>query len=266
MNNFLKRVLFAIVGIPVFLFLLYKGGYFLLSLLGILVLLGSLEFIAMVKNKGIIIPKFTIFINLLIFVSFALSYYFWTLLLFLYLFIFLAIYNMTRELSGGVLRISCGILSALYIAFFLGCAYKIWAIESMLIICVLVLVWVTDTFAYLIGMSLGQHRGFIKASPKKSLEGFLGGFCFCIFSGYLFSIFCFNSEQNFILIISVAIGIIAQLGDVVASSFKRDCQVKDSGNLLPGHGGVIDRFDSLLLVAPVVYLIAIWYYGIVQIF
>ncbi len=262
MNNFVTRVLFAIIGIPAFLFLLYKGGYFLLSLLAALVLLGSLEFIEMLKNKGIKIPKIFVVFNLLIFVSFSLSHYFWTLVLFMALFVALAIYNLNQELSGGLLRLSCGMFSALYIGFFMGCAYKIWTLESMLIICVLVLVWVTDTFAYLIGMSLGHHRGFIKASPKKSLEGFLGGFCFCIFSGYLFSIFYFNSEQTFILTISVAIGIMAQLGDVVASSLKRDCDVKDSGNLLPGHGGVIDRFDSLLLVAPVVYVIAIWYYGI----
>ncbi len=262
MNNFMKRVLLGLVGVPIFLFLLCKGGYFLLSLLGVMVLVGSLEFLKMAAQKGVKIPRAFVLFNLLIFISFSLSYYFWTALFFMLLFVSLGIYNLAGDLQGSINRIAVGFLGAIYLGIFLGCAYKIWEIESFLLIAVLVMVWVTDTFAYFVGMLFGKHRGLIKASPKKSLEGFVGGFSFCVLTGYIFTLFFVQLELNFILLVAVFIGIFAQLGDIFASSFKRDCGVKDSGNILPGHGGVIDRFDSLLLVAPVVYLLAFAYYGL----
>ncbi len=260
MNNFTKRVLIGAIGVPVFLFLLCKGGYFLLSLLGVMVLFGSLELLNMADRKEVKIPKVFVIFNLLIFISFSLSYYYWTAVVFMLLFVSLGIYNLAGDLQGSINRLAIGLLCAIYLSIFLGCAYKIGAIESYLLVIVMVMVWVTDTFAYLVGMSLGKHRGFIKASPKKSLEGFLGGFGFCILTGYIFWLFFAQFELNFILLVALFTGVFAQLGDIFASSFKRDSGVKDSGNILPGHGGVIDRFDSLLLVSPVVYLLACWHY------
>ncbi len=261
-NNFMTRVLLGLVGIPVFLFFLWKGGIFLLGLLGVMVLVGSLELIKMVAQKGVNIPKVFVLFNLLIFLSFSCSYYYFMALFFLGLFVCLGVYNLTQELQGGINRIATGVFAAIYLAMFLGCAYKIWEVDGLLLIAVLVMVWVTDTFAYLVGMVLGKHRGLVKASPKKSLEGFLGGFGFCVLTGYIFCLFFNQIEPNFFLLTAFLVGIFAQLGDIFASSFKRDCGVKDSGTILPGHGGVIDRFDSLLLVAPVVYLFASWYYDL----
>lgn len=124
-----------------------------------------------------------------------------------------------------------------------------------MIIAILISIWFCDSAAYFIGCAIGKHKLYPRVSPKKSWEGAISGFVFSIV-GFSISklIFFDNLSWGDAIIFGVIIGIIGQIGDLIESLVKRDAGVKDSSNLIPGHGGVLDRFDSLLITAPVVYL------------
>lgn len=125
------------------------------------------------------------------------------------------------------------------------------------IILIFLMIWINDTFAYLVGKTFGKHKLFEKISPKKTIEGFLGGAVFTIaFSFFIPMFFGWVKEDNrWIWIVqAIIIVIFATLGDLVESKFKRSANVKDSGNIMPGHGGILDRLDSIIFVAPFVFL------------
>ncbi|AUC85071.1 phosphatidate cytidylyltransferase [Polaribacter sp. ALD11] len=123
-----------------------------------------------------------------------------------------------------------------------------------LMISILVLIWVNDSFAFIVGKNFGKTKLFVSVSPKKTIEGFIGGFIFALIAGYIISIF--NSDLSLInwLIIAAIVAIIGTIGDLVESKLKRQAKIKDSGTIMPGHGGILDRLDSLLFAAPFVYL------------
>ena len=112
-------------------------------------------------------------------------------------------------------------------------------------------VWTSDTFAYLTGVSIGKHKLFKKISPKKSWEGFFGGLIAAITVGYIFSIFYTELDSIAWMAYAFFISIAGVYGDLIQSMFKRSLDLKDSGKILPGHGGILDRFDGVFLAAPV---------------
>ncbi len=124
-----------------------------------------------------------------------------------------------------------------------------------------VLIWTNDTFAYLVGKSMGKHKLFERVSPKKTIEGFVGGMIFAAFAGFLISKFyiqpnpTFSSKSILIwTIIALIVSIFGTIGDLIESKFKRIAGVKDSGSIMPGHGGILDRLDSVIFVAPIIFL------------
>jgi len=130
-----------------------------------------------------------------------------------------------------------------------------------IIIGLFILIWTNDTFAYLVGKSIGKHKLFERISPKKTIEGFLGGVVFAALAGFLISKFYirpnpeFSSKSILIwMIIALIVSVFGTIGDLIESKFKRIAGVKDSGSIMPGHGGVLDRLDSVIFVAPVIYL------------
>lgn len=119
--------------------------------------------------------------------------------------------------------------------------------------------WGTDVFAYLIGFKFGKHK-FTEISPKKSIEGCFGGIIGAIVAmlimTYIFNTICdLNISYTIISIIAIVLSIVSQIGDLIASSIKRFVGIKDFGNLIPGHGGMLDRFDSVIFAAPIAYLL-----------
>lgn len=123
-----------------------------------------------------------------------------------------------------------------------------------LMISILVLIWVNDSFAFLVGKNFGKTKLFVSVSPKKTIEGFVGGFLCSLIAAYIINIL--NNDFSLInwFIIAAIVSIIGTLGDLIESKFKRQAKIKDSGNIMPGHGGILDRLDSLLFAAPFVYL------------
>ncbi len=118
------------------------------------------------------------------------------------------------------------------------------------------MLWANDTGAYIFGSWLGKHRLFERISPKKSWEGFIGGGLVALLVGYLFSMYsAADSCCCQWIAMSLIVVIFGTLGDLVESMLKRSLNVKDSGTILPGHGGILDRFDGLLLAAPMVYFL-----------
>ncbi|QOG01626.1 phosphatidate cytidylyltransferase [Flavobacterium sp. MDT1-60] len=124
-----------------------------------------------------------------------------------------------------------------------------------------ILIWTNDTFAYLVGKSIGKHKLFERVSPKKTIEGFLGGVVFAAFAGFLISKLYIQPKPEFsgksILIwtiIALIVSIFGTIGDLIESKFKRIAGVKDSGAIMPGHGGILDRLDSVIFVAPIIFL------------
>ena len=147
-----------------------------------------------------------------------------------------------------------------YIVFSFVCITKLPIVNNhfipSIIIGIFILIWTNDTFAYLVGKSFGKHKLFERISPKKTIEGFIGGMVFAIFAGVIISQYYVTSFSFLVwMIIAVIVSLFGTLGDLVESKFKRLADVKDSGNIMPGHGGVYDRLDSIIFVAPFVFLL-----------
>ncbi len=126
--------------------------------------------------------------------------------------------------------------------------------HSNIIIAIIIIIWTNDSFAYLVGKNFGKNKLFEKVSPKKTIEGFIGGLIFAIIAGLIISKYVTIFSTTNWIIIAIIVSIFGTLGDLVESKFKRQANIKDSGNIMPGHGGLLDRLDSLFFLAPFVYL------------
>ena len=150
---------------------------------------------------------------------------------------------------------------------FLGCLYVVIPLSltsliinikgdfsPMILMSVFIFAWCNDTFAYLIGRKFGKHKLFETISPKKTWEGSIAGFISIIIVAVVVALFDNNLKIYDYIIVAVLTSIIGTFGDLTESMFKRQVGVKDSGKILPGHGGILDRFDILLLALPIVYV------------
>jgi phosphatidate cytidylyltransferase len=128
--------------------------------------------------------------------------------------------------------------------------------QYLLILSVVLMIWANDTFAYFTGSLLGKRKLMPDVSPKKSVEGFIGGIVFSMITSYLCYAYFLMDLQKWtivdVMIISLIVSIAGTLGDLLESKLKRMANVKDSGNLLPGHGGILDRFDAWFMALPVI--------------
>lgn len=160
-------------------------------------------------------------------------------------------------------NIALTILGCVYIglpfALFNLLAFKTGNYDFWPIIGIFALVWVNDTGAYLFGVTLGRHKLYERISPKKTVEGFVGGVLLTVAVGCVsyvsFGDCFFHAGLPFTLFTTAIVAVIGTCGDLVESMFKRSVHVKDSGRLLPGHGGILDRFDAVMFAAPIVSLI-----------
>ncbi len=126
-----------------------------------------------------------------------------------------------------------------------------------IIISIFLLIWTNDTFAFIVGKSIGKTKLFESVSPKKTIEGFIGGVVFTVFTSYLISKYYIEIKESNMyiwIITALIVGVFGTIGDLIESKFKRIAGAKDSGKIMPGHGGVLDRLDSIIFVAPFIFL------------
>lgn len=181
-------------------------------------------------------------------------------------FVLIIIAELYRDLKNPFHNIAYTIFGVLFAAipfcFFYALGFTEGEYSWHLPLAFLIMLWASDTGAYLFGITLGRNRLFERHSPKKSWEGFVGGLLCSLLSGYILSIYFTELPLVHWLIVSVIIVGSGTLGDLSESMLKRSLSTKDSGSFLPGHGGLLDRFDGLLLAAPLVFV----YLSFVKIF
>jgi phosphatidate cytidylyltransferase len=252
---FRQRVLSALVGIPVVLAVTWQGDlpFFLFALF-----LGILALRELYNMCGVRDSKERVLGYVAHTVLFLLAYLYGTQALLIGLiFVFLAV-NILWVLAfpRDFKTLSVLIWGKLYITVMLSCF--LWLRQApdgfLLVAAVFVTVWASDTGAYLVGITLGKHRLIPAVSPKKSVEGAVGGLISAAIAMALMGpMLGFGQLQAATM--GVLLSIMGQVGDLAESALKRSAETKDSGNFLPGHGGVLDRLDSLLFVAPLAWIL-----------
>jgi len=256
----IKRIISAAVLISIIVGVIFID--WLCSLVIILFIIGGLyEYFMMLEKKGISIYKY-FGIGMGTVIPLSIMFRFeptksWELLFIVLALFFLILMQFKRRDSSGVIvDISTTLFGILYVSWFFSFLIKIRYLPGGLgfLAALLLITKLGDIGAYLVGSKWGKKLLIPRISPKKTIEGSLGGLVFSILGGLACkSILPFSYGQ--LLIISVSLGVLGQLGDLSESLLKRDCQVKDSGNIFPGMGGVLDEIDSLLFTAPVFYFI-----------
>jgi phosphatidate cytidylyltransferase len=287
-SELFKRVLVAIIGIPLTVFLIYIGGVAFAIAVAIISSLAIIELFNFFRKKGISpFTKTSIFANLILitvtylYIHNSLKQESNELLLFALLIIIILIFllkGLWSKKQGAMLNIITSLGGFFYISLtfiFLillrefGNLYFIVnrgvSIDSNIIagkepdflISLLIAIWLCDTMAFFVGKSIGKYKLFPSVSPKKTWEGAIGGFFgavggFVLCTQFPFLLNDFPISQA--VIIGIIIGIAGQIGDLAESKLKRDAGVKDSSSILPGHGGILDRFDSIMFVLPIIFI------------
>ncbi|SHG57179.1 phosphatidate cytidylyltransferase [Thermosyntropha lipolytica DSM 11003] len=259
-----ERVISAVIGIPLIIGVLYLGGIWWEIFFLFIGIIGLFEIYRMMKEKGLKplwIPGYLLM--LICFWQSKMDYgdMIFSLTLVLIITIILSVIAFPRIKFDDA---ALSFWGAIYIGILLGYALKIGHhFEHSFIIMLLtfVLTWCTDIGGYIFGKRWGKHKMTPVLSPKKTWEGAAGGVFLCVLAAWVFSKLTpyYSWHYGYVLVLGFLASIMAQLGDLFASSIKRYFGVKDAGHIIPGHGGVLDRFDSFMLVLPVVYyFFAFW--------
>lgn len=263
-GNTTTRILVSLVAIPAILAVTYIGKIpFLIFVLAIS-LIAFYEFHVMLKSKNAIVnlPLGAIAVAYLV-----VNQYYFLLNVYDFLiiwFVVLLLFELFRNKESALNNLGATLLSVLFLGLFGSSIIGIREFYSIdnefylnggyLIISILVSIWICDSAAFFSGTALGKHKLFPRVSPNKSWEGAVFGFVSALVTMMIAKLIILDFlEWIDVIIIGVIIGIIGQLGDLVESLIKRDAGVKDSSALIPGHGGIFDRFDSLLFSSPVIY-------------
>jgi phosphatidate cytidylyltransferase len=256
MTNFVSRLVVTIIGLPVVLGAVYFGGWWLFALVAGAAFVGLHEFYSMARPLRPLVLAGYGGVALTL-VGAHLGGIEWMLGGFIATFLFaFLLYLVSSTRAPATVAVSGTMLGPAWIGLGLGFLLLLreWPDDGRLLaFAVLIAVWADDTAAYLVGRALGRHKFSPALSPAKTWEGFVAGTAAAIAAAFI--IFY---KQGFLTInqsigLGVAVAVSAALGDLFESALKRDMQVKDSGRLLAGHGGVLDRVDAFLFALPAAY-------------
>lgn len=264
-SEFIKRILVAAVAIPVVIFATVWDNTWPFAVgLYVVILLANRELYSMLRNAGEPVSAAVSWFGALLI---PVCFYFnnsWMLFAFVLTGLIFVIFLMkmfTDEPTVGVIRyVSVNMFAAVFLPFLLSfiLMVRLAPAGAMWIIFVFVAIWASDSMAYIVGSKFGKRKIVPKVSPKKSLEGFIAGLFFGILAGIAFYYVAIHDVARLsvlkIVVIAIDIVLAGILGDLFESMLKRDAGVKDSGNLIPGHGGIFDRMDSLVFAVPILYM------------
>ncbi len=258
--EFLKRSLTAgVLLIVIYFFVMYSTPFIFFLGVQIFSFLALYEFLNIVFRKEQTNLKIMAFFNsLIIALSFYLNFNFMFSIFSIILFsgVFLLLSTKNENLKDFPLSFSLLVFSPLYVIFTLSFLYKIFLFDKLLIFFVIAVISVGDTSAYIFGKTFGKRKIFPVASPKKTVFGFIADLFVAPLTAYLSWIgFLKMYNFDFLLKSALFIAVISQLSDPVESLFKRWRGIKDSSNLLPGHGGFLDRIDAYIFSAPLFYFL-----------
>lgn len=274
MGNFWKRTVFGALFVIVVVGCIFMGGFYTALMLAAVVLLASSEVVCLypVENKKLfktIVPAMSIMLYVFL-ACFSespdsIEGRFFIAPIFFNIPLLIALFSKKQDyvnvigaswLSMIFVALPCGIMMMFYNESLMGTDNG-----SLLLVFTLLLIWVNDIFAYLTGSAIGSHKLFERISPKKTIEGSIGGAVFTMLFAYFINRFVlneffFDNYLNDIQVLFLALGIVVfgTLGDLTESMMKRRAGVKDSGNLIPGHGGMLDRFDATFMAMPFVFI------------
>ena len=280
LNNFTQRLLTGIGFISVLLTGIVFSPYLFYFVFALITMLALYEFFSLGKKMKVesmlisnMIVGFSFFtINFLFAANVINAYWF---VIFLPVWVMLVVFELYRRTTYPMLNIAYSLAGFFIIVIpfslfsyliFPGLIIKETDIfvslsdlpvnfDNRLVLAFFLLLWSNDTFAYLFGVQFGKHRLFERISPKKSWEGFFGGLMMTIIMSLILSKFFSFYEAPFAILSAVTVSVFGTLGDLVESMFKRSIDVKDSGKLLPGHGGILDRFDGVILASPMIFFV-----------
>lgn len=263
---FKQRAISAVILVILAAITLYFGGAVTCFVMCAVSLIGTMEMLRIYELNKKIIGIVAYIATILYYVCIYTGY---SSLLFplmvLYLLAVLAVYVLSYPKYNDK-NIMAAFMSFFYVGVMLSFVYLIRNMENGLILVLLIFVssWGNDTCAYLVGRAIGKHKMSPRLSPKKSVEGLIGGILGAGILGAVFG-FLYNNyveEISMAPLIFAAIGAVAAIpaviGDLAASAIKRNNDIKDYGKLIPGHGGILDRFDSIIFTAPIIYYLIVY--------
>ncbi|MGB2128040.1 MAG: phosphatidate cytidylyltransferase [Flavicella sp.] len=260
MNNMIKRALFGTVYVLVLITCITYNETSFFLLFFVLMLISIFEFSKMIQSTGFLIygigsllmlSKFDVLSNLT-------SNYLQSGAILLFCFLFVK--ELFDKENNAIHRISQAAILLVYTVvpyiFIVKIPYTNLnnTYEYIVILMTFILIWANDSFAYLIGKSIGKHKLFERISPNKTIEGFVGGVLATMTISYIIGNYFQILTPIQWSIVGAIVSIFGVLGDLIASQFKRITKVKDTGKIIPGHGGIIDRLDSAIFASPFIYI------------
>lgn len=261
----LKRVLTAVIGLPVVIAALVFGNIYIIDFIFAIIACMSLhEYFTSFKGKAKPVQWIGYLACLLISIIHIVPKQYAIMTIGILLptsIVILFVQSIITNMKYNINDLAITFFGICYIPLFLMYIPMTMGEENgrLLVWYMFISAWGTDIFAYIVGRTIGKHK-FSKISPNKSIEGCIGGALGAILFAIIYTIIinlCFNMGINYLFIgaIALVLSLIGQIGDFAASSIKRFVGIKDFSNLLPGHGGMLDRFDSLIFIAPFAYLL-----------
>lgn len=264
-NNTFLRILVSVLTIPLIIFISYIGSIPFFVFVMFISLLSYYEFSSFIKKIDINVNFWVGFGGILFSLLNNLFHFLDTYSFIIFFMLILSASELFRNEKSPISNIGSVLFAVIYIGFFSSAVIGIREIYpyvgnlyergGYIIISIFATIWICDSAAFFGGTALGKHKLFPRVSPKKSWEGAIFGFIFAIGTMILAKLIVLEFfSWNTVIAIGIIIGIFGQIGDLFESLLKRSVDIKDSSNLIPGHGGIFDRFDSLLFTAPIIFL------------
>ena len=267
MSNILVRAITGFFFVSFIIVATILGDWYFQVLFGIVAILSLNEFYSLFKNsnvkpnisQGIIVGALLYLLSLYSIYQNEVSVYLAGLLVILLPLVGFA--ELYRKKTTPFQNMGVTLVGLFYIIlpFVLINVMRLSTDDFWTVLSIFILTWCSDTFAYLVGRKIGKRKLFERISPNKSWEGFIGGLIFSVIAGLVIAYFTDDSYVKYI-VYGIVIASFGTIGDLVESMLKRSLNIKDSGTILPGHGGLLDRFDAVIFTIPVIFFVELFFF------